>query len=92
MKTPADLEAIYKSGMAISHTAALQAVYDAGALDGVADTRAQADLTTTPQQKQTQWNDRGSFIPFAPSNPVEPSTTPDPLAAVRNKLKSSSRP
>lgn len=96
MKTTADLEAIYKNGMSASHQAALRAVYDAGALDGVSDSKAQADLHTTPQQKQTTWTDKGtqqsvaqaskpsaSAFPFAP----KAESKPDPLAAVREKLK-----
>lgn len=94
MKTTADLEAIYKNGMSASHQAALRAVYDAGALDGVSDSKAQADLHTTPQQKQTVWtaegtqksvaeqSPRGDAFPFAPK-----AESKDPLAAVREKLK-----
>lgn len=56
-KTTSDLEAIYQKGMVLSHQDALKAVYEAGALDALADSKARANASETPQQQQTEWTD-----------------------------------
>jgi hypothetical protein len=74
MKTQSEIEAIYTKGMGINHSAAILAVYQAGAYDQTQDEKnAPLKAPLTPQQRQTTWGSGPDMLKGAPTPAAQPS-------------------